>query len=74
MLYYQEEVFQLAIPVDGIALKAKELIATRYGTIAERVSLRLCSLDLKDECVLRRQLIVSRKIIVFIRSLDAIVC
>jgi hypothetical protein len=72
MFQYEEEVFQLTIPVDGTALKAKELIAIRYQTIAEYVSLLFCGRNLKDECVLSRQRIGSGKIIVYIRSLDAI--
>jgi hypothetical protein len=54
---YMDDVFQLAISVDGTALKAKELIATRYETISECVSLLFCRRGLKDECVLSRQLI-----------------
>jgi hypothetical protein len=58
--------------VDGTALRAKELIAHRYATVAEYVSLLFCGRNLKDECVLSRQRIGAGKIIIYIRSLEAI--
>jgi hypothetical protein len=53
-------------------LQVKEMIASRYHTIADYVSLLFCGRNLKDEQVLFRQQVGSGKIIIYIRRLDVI--
>jgi hypothetical protein len=69
---YEGEEFELSIPIEAKVLRAKEMVADRYHTIADYVSLLFCEQNLKDELILFRQRIGSRKIIIYIRRLDAI--
>jgi hypothetical protein len=69
---YEGDEFEFSLPTDAKVLQAKEKIADRYHTIADYVSLLFCGRNLKDELILFRQRIGSRKIIVYIRRLDAI--
>jgi hypothetical protein len=68
---YENNEFQLSIPMDAKVVQVKGLIADRYHTILDYISLLFRGRNLKDELILFRERIASRKIIVYIRRLDA---
>jgi hypothetical protein len=69
---YEGDEFVLEMGAEATVRDAKQIIAEKYESIADYVSLLFCGRNLRDESVLLRQRIGNGKIVVYIRSLDAI--
>jgi len=70
---YQEEPFDMEVPDNATVADTKELVATRFKTLAENVKLLHCGKEMKDTLVLSKQRIrPPNRIVVYIRDMRSI--
>jgi hypothetical protein len=62
--------FRVQIPADWTVFQVKELIAIRFHTIADYVSLVFYGRNLKDELLFSREVIQNEAIMVYVRTLE----